>query len=57
MALALGIWIGVISFYLRSSSDKTEYIHEAINTSNTEPIKFLVVLITDKGQPIAKPVK
>ncbi len=45
-----------VSFYLRSSSDKAEYVHEAKNTG-TSPIKFLVVLISDKGQPFVKPVK
>lgn len=45
-----------VSFYLRSSSDKAEYVHEARNTGRT-PIKFLVVLVSDKGQPMVKPVK
>src|SRR6266487_1120390 len=40
-----------VSFYLRSSSDKAEYVHEAKNTGKT-PIKFLVVLVSDKGQPM-----
>ncbi len=44
------------SFYLRSSFDKAEYVHEAKNTGTTA-IKFLVVLISDKGQPMVKPVK
>jgi quercetin dioxygenase-like cupin family protein len=45
-----------VPFYLRSSSDKAEYVHEAKNTGTT-PIKFLVVSISDKGQPFVKPVK
>ena len=44
------------SFYLRSSSEKAEYVHEAKNTGTT-PIKFVVVLISDKGQPMVKLVK
>ncbi len=46
-----------VSFYLRSSSEKAEYVHEAINTSKTEPLKLVAVLITEKGQPPAVPVK
>ena len=45
-----------MSFYLRSSSDKAEYVHEAKNTGKT-PIKFLVVLVSDKEQPMVKAVK
>jgi quercetin dioxygenase-like cupin family protein len=44
------------AFYLRSSSDRAEYVHEAKNTGAT-PIKLLVVLISDRGQPMVKPVK
>ena len=45
-----------VSFYQHSSSDKAEYVHEAKNTGKT-PIKFLVVLVSDKGQPMVKPAK
>ncbi len=45
-----------VAFYLRSSSDRAEYVHEAKNTGTT-PIKLLVVLISDRGQPMVKPVK
>ena len=46
-----------VFFYLRSSSEKAEYVHAAKNTSTTDPLKILVVLITEKGQPLAVPVK
>jgi quercetin dioxygenase-like cupin family protein len=46
-----------VHFHLRSSSQKAEYVHAAKNTSATDPLKILVVLITDKGQPLAVPVK
>jgi quercetin dioxygenase-like cupin family protein len=44
------------AFDLRSSSDRAEYVHEAKNTG-TIPIKLLVVLISDRGQPMVKPLK
>jgi hypothetical protein len=44
------------AFYLRSSSDRAEYVHEAKNTGAT-PIKLLVDLISNRGQPMAKPEK
>jgi quercetin dioxygenase-like cupin family protein len=46
-----------VFFYLRSSSEKAEYVHAAKNTSTTDLLKILVVLITEKGQPLAVPVK
>jgi quercetin dioxygenase-like cupin family protein len=46
-----------VFFYLRSSSEKAEYVHAAKNTSATDPLKILAVLITEKGQPLAVPVK
>jgi quercetin dioxygenase-like cupin family protein len=46
-----------VSFYLRSSSEKAEYVHAAKNTSTTNPLKILALLITEKGQPLAVPVK
>jgi quercetin dioxygenase-like cupin family protein len=45
-----------VAFYLRSSSDRAEDVHEAKNTGAT-PIKLLVVRISDRGQPMVKPVK
>jgi quercetin dioxygenase-like cupin family protein len=44
-------------FYLRSSSAKAEYVHAAKNVSTTHPLRILVVLTTEKGQPLAVPVK
>ncbi|MBI3780710.1 MAG: cupin domain-containing protein [candidate division NC10 bacterium] len=46
-----------VAFYFLSSPDKPSYVHEARNLSTTEPMKLLVVLITDKGQPLAYPLK
>ncbi len=46
-----------VAFYFLSSPDKPSYVHEARNLSTTEPMKLLVVLVTDKGQPLAYPVK
>lgn len=46
-----------VPIYFYSSPDKPSYVHEARNVSTTEPMKLLVVLITDKGQPLAYPVK
>ncbi len=46
-----------VPIYFYSSPDKPSYVHEARNVSTTEPMKLLVVLITDKSQPLAYPVK
>jgi quercetin dioxygenase-like cupin family protein len=46
-----------VAFYFLSSPDNPSYVHEARNLSTTEPMKLLVVLVTDKGQPLAYPVK
>ncbi len=34
-------------------AEKAAYVHEAKNTSNSAPLKMLVVLITEKGEPLA----
>ena len=47
---------GVGLFFL-SDPNKPTYVHEARNLSNTDPMKLLVVLVTEKGQPLAYPVK
>jgi len=39
-------------YYIYSSSEKPAYWRAGRNTSNAEPLKLLVVLIGDKGQPI-----
>lgn len=46
-----------VGLYFLSDPHKPTYVHEARNLSNTEGMKLLVVLVTDKGQPLAYPVK
>ena len=46
-----------MNFYLYSSPEKAEYVHWATNTSKKDPLTFLVVLVTEKGQPLLIPVK
>ena len=46
-----------VAFRFLSSTDKPSYVHDHTNLSNTRRMKLLVVLITDKGQPLAYPVK
>ncbi len=46
-----------VAFYFLSSPERPSYVHEATNLSNTDPMRLLVVLITDKGQPLAYPAK
>jgi quercetin dioxygenase-like cupin family protein len=46
-----------VSIYFKSDPTKPAYVHEGVNVSNTEGMKLLVVLITEKGQPLAYPVK
>jgi quercetin dioxygenase-like cupin family protein len=46
-----------VSIYFKSDPKKPSYVHEGINTSKTAGMKLLVVLITEKGQPLAYPVK
>lgn len=36
---------------------KPAYVHWATNTSKKDPLKFLVVVVLDKGQPLLIPVK
>ena len=46
-----------VAIYFKSDPKKPAYVHEGINLSNQEGMKLLVVLITEKGQPLAYPVK
>ncbi len=46
-----------VAFYFLSSPERPSYVHEARNLSITDPMRLLVVLITDTGQPLAYPVK
>jgi quercetin dioxygenase-like cupin family protein len=46
-----------VSIYFKSDPKKPSYVHEGINTSKTQGMKLLVVLITEKGQPLAYPVR
>ena len=46
-----------VGLFFRSDPQKPTYVHEAKNLSNTDRMKLLVVLVTDKGQPLAYPVK
>jgi quercetin dioxygenase-like cupin family protein len=45
-----------VSIYFRSDPKSPAYVHEGVNLSKTEGMKLLVVLITEKGQPLAYPV-
>ncbi len=46
-----------VGLFFRSDPQKPTYVHEAKNLSNTDRMKLLVVLVTDKGQALAYPVK
>ena len=46
-----------VALYLQSDPAKPTYVHEGINPSKTDVMKLLVILITEKGQPLAIPVK
>jgi quercetin dioxygenase-like cupin family protein len=48
-----------MGFFLYSDPPpaKPAYAHLATNTSKKDPLKFLVVLVADKGQPLLIPVK
>lgn len=46
-----------VALYLQSDPDKPTYVHEGINTSKAAVMKLLVILITEKGRPLAIPVK
>jgi quercetin dioxygenase-like cupin family protein len=46
-----------VAIYFQSDPDKPTYVHEGINVSKTNGMKLLVILITEKGRPLATPVK
>ena len=46
-----------VAIYFKSDPKKPAYVHEGTNLSQTEGMKLLAVLITEKGQPLAYPVK
>lgn len=46
-----------VAIYFKSDPKSPAYVHEGINLSNKDGMKLLVVLITEKGQPLAYPVK
>lgn len=45
-----------VAIYFKSDPKKPAYVHEGTNLSKTEGMKLLVVLITEKGQPLVYPV-
>jgi quercetin dioxygenase-like cupin family protein len=46
-----------VGVYFQSDPAKPTYVHEGINLSKTKPLKLVTTLITEKGQPLAIPVK
>ena len=46
-----------VGVYFQSDPAKPTYVHEGINLSQTKPLKLVTTLITEKGQPLAIPVK
>ena len=46
-----------VGVYFRSDPAKPTYVHEGINLSQTNSLKLVTTLITEKGQPLAIPVK
>ncbi|HKA33616.1 MAG TPA: cupin domain-containing protein [Candidatus Binatia bacterium] len=46
-----------MAIYFEFDPAKPTYVHEGINTSKTKPLKLVTTLITEKGQPLAIPVK
>ena len=46
-----------VGVYFQSDPAKPTYVHDGINVSQTKPLKLVTTLITDKGQPLAIPVK
>lgn len=46
-----------VGVYFQSDPAKPTYVHEGINLSATKPLKLVTTLITEKGQPLAIPVK
>jgi quercetin dioxygenase-like cupin family protein len=47
---------GVV-LYFQSDPKNPGYVHEATDLGQTEGMKLLVILITEKGQPLAYPAK
>ena len=43
--------------YFQSDPKNPSYVHEATDLGGTEGMKLLVILITEKGQPLAYPAK
>jgi quercetin dioxygenase-like cupin family protein len=43
--------------YFQSDPKNPSYVHEATDLGGTEGMKLLVILITEKGQPLAYPTK
>ena len=46
-----------VGVYFESDPKKPTYVHEGINLSKTQTLKLVTTLITEKGQPLAIPVK
>ena len=46
-----------VELYFQSDPKNPSYVHEAIDHGKTEGMNLLVVLITEKGQPLAYPAK
>jgi quercetin dioxygenase-like cupin family protein len=46
-----------VLLYFQSDPANPKYVHEATNLSKTGGMKLLVTLITEKGQPLAYPLK
>jgi quercetin dioxygenase-like cupin family protein len=46
-----------MAIYFESDPAKPTYVHEGFNTSKTKTLKLVTTLITEKGQPLATPVK
>jgi len=46
-----------VLLYFQSDPKNPAYVHEATNLSKTAGMKLVVTLITEKGQPLAYPLK
>jgi quercetin dioxygenase-like cupin family protein len=46
-----------VLLYFQSDPANPTYVHEATNLSKTAVMKLVVTLITEKGQPLAYPLK
>jgi quercetin dioxygenase-like cupin family protein len=46
-----------VLLYFQSDPANPKYVHEATNLSKTAVMKLVVTLITEKGQPLAYPLK